>query len=72
VVDVVRQVTGHPVPVEVGPRRPGDPATLVASSDRARAELGWSPEQNGVEGLTAMVRDAWAFHRSLSSPPLSP
>ncbi len=72
VVDVVRQVTGHPLPVEVGPRRPGDPATLVASSDRARAELGWSPEQNGVEGLTAMVRDAWAFHRSLSSPPLSP
>ena len=66
VVDVVREVTGHPVPVEVGPRRPGDPATLVASSDRAKAELGWEPRHTGLDGLTAMVRDAWAFHRSLA------
>ncbi len=67
VVEVVRAVTGHPVPVEVGPRRAGDPATLVASSDRARAELGWTPEHTGPDGLTAMVRDAWHFHRSLAS-----
>ena len=64
VVEVVREVTGHPVPVEVGPRRPGDPATLVASSDRARAELRWTPAHTGLAGLTAMVRDAWNFHRS--------
>ena len=63
---MVREVTGHPLPVQVGPRRPGDPATLVASSERARAELGWSPRHTGLDGLTAMVRDAWAFYRSLA------
>src|ERR687893_1393641 len=43
VVDAVRQVTGHPVPVVIGERRPGDPARLVASSDRIREGLGWTP-----------------------------
>ena len=43
VVDAVREVTGHPVPVVVGERRAGDPAQLVASSDRIRADLGWTP-----------------------------
>jgi UDP-glucose 4-epimerase len=56
VVDAVREVTGHPVPVEVGPRRAGDPAQLVASSDRIRADLGWTPEH---QDLTGIVRDAW-------------
>ena len=60
VVDAVREVTGHPVPVEVGPRRAGDPAQLVASSDRIRADLGWEPQHRD---LTGIVRDAWETAR---------
>ncbi len=60
VVEAVREVTGHPVPVEVGPRRAGDPAQLVASSDRIRADLGWQPQHRD---LTGIVRDAWAVAR---------
>ncbi|MDG4803018.1 UDP-glucose 4-epimerase GalE [Micromonospora sp. WMMD980] len=60
VVDVVREVTGHPVPVEVAPRREGDPAELVASSALARDELGWAPAK---PTLHDMVGDAWAFYR---------
>jgi UDP-glucose 4-epimerase len=62
VIDVVRRVTGHPVPVEVAPRRAGDPAELVASSDRARGELGWVPTK---PDLADIVSDAWAFYRTL-------
>jgi UDP-glucose 4-epimerase len=58
VVDVVRAVTGAPLPVESAPRRPGDPAELVASSARARAELGWVPAK---PGLPEIVADAWSF-----------
>lgn len=61
VVEVVREVTGHPVPVKVAPRREGDPATLVASADRARTVLGWVPRK---PGLREMVIDAWDFYRS--------
>ncbi|WP_422734356.1 UDP-glucose 4-epimerase GalE [Micromonospora sp. WMMD558] len=61
VVEVVREVTGHPVPVEVAPRREGDPAELVAASDLARAELGWVPAK---PTLHDMVHDAWAFYRT--------
>ena len=56
VVDAAREVTGHPVPVVVGARRPGDPAQLVASSDRIRADLGWTPKHTDLAGI---VRDAW-------------
>jgi UDP-glucose 4-epimerase len=58
VVDAVREVTGHPIPVVVGPRRPGDPAQLVAASDRIRADLGWSPRHTDLVGI---VRDAWSL-----------
>jgi UDP-glucose 4-epimerase len=58
VVDAVREVTGHPVPVTVGERRAGDPAQLVASSGRIRADLGWAPEHTDLVGI---VRDAWAL-----------
>jgi len=58
VIDVARAVTGHALPVEVGPRRPGDPARLVASSERIRAELGWSPRH---QDLGAIVGSAWAW-----------
>ncbi|GAB2847536.1 UDP-glucose 4-epimerase GalE [Actinocorallia aurea] len=57
VIDVCREVTGHPIPTMVEPRRPGDPAVLVASSEKIQAELGWKPERD----LHAMVRDAWEF-----------
>ncbi|GAB3311401.1 UDP-glucose 4-epimerase GalE [Geodermatophilus aquaeductus] len=63
VVDAVREVTGHPVPVQVGERRAGDPAQLVASSDRIRADLGWTPRHTD---LTGIVRDAWDVARNRS------
>ena len=61
VVDAVREVTGHPVPTEMAPRRGGDPAALVASSDKARAELGWVPAK---PRLTEIIADAWEFYRA--------
>jgi UDP-glucose 4-epimerase len=60
VVDTCRQVTGHPIPAQVGDRRPGDPAVLIASSDRARSELGWKPERAEISEIVA---DAWQFAR---------
>jgi UDP-glucose 4-epimerase len=61
VVEAVRRVTGHPLPTEVGPRRPGDPAVLVASSAKIREELGWTPRKPTVDEMAA---DAWAFEQS--------
>jgi UDP-glucose 4-epimerase len=63
VVDTVREVTGRPLPTRVGERRPGDPASLVASSDRAQQELGWTPRRPEV---AEMVRDAWALVQAAS------
>ncbi|GAA2873003.1 UDP-glucose 4-epimerase GalE [Actinoplanes cyaneus] len=60
VVEAAREVTGAAIPVEIAPRRDGDPATLVASSSRAREELGWVPEKNTLQ---EMIGDAWAFYR---------
>ncbi|MGH8967177.1 MAG: UDP-glucose 4-epimerase GalE, partial [Actinomycetes bacterium] len=60
VVEVCREVTGREIPAEVAPRRPGDPAVLVASSDKIQAELGWKPERD----LRTMIDDAWTFLRS--------
>ncbi|HEU0301615.1 MAG TPA: UDP-glucose 4-epimerase GalE [Longimicrobium sp.] len=60
VIQACREITGHPIPAVVGPRRPGDPAELVAASDRIRAELGWRPRH----GLRAIVESAWAWHRA--------
>jgi UDP-glucose 4-epimerase len=57
VVDVCREVTGVDIPAEVAPRRGGDPAVLVASSARIRADLGWTASRD----LAAMVTDAWTF-----------
>ncbi|AUS77819.1 UDP-glucose 4-epimerase GalE [Actinoalloteichus sp. AHMU CJ021] len=58
VIDACRRVTGHPIPAVVGPRRPGDPDRLIASSTLARAELGWTPERTDLDRIVA---DAWAF-----------
>lgn len=60
VVEAAREVTGAEIPAEIAPRRDGDPATLVASSDRARAELGWTPRKNTLQD---MIGDAWTFYR---------
>jgi UDP-glucose 4-epimerase len=61
VVDVAREVTGAELPVEIAPRREGDPATLVASSAKARDELGWVPQK---ATLHDMIGDAWSFYRA--------
>ncbi len=60
VVQTCREVTGHPIPAEIGERRPGDPAVLIASSERARTDLGWKPER---AELATIVADAWEFAR---------
>ncbi|MFC5530873.1 UDP-glucose 4-epimerase GalE [Cohnella yongneupensis] len=59
VIEVSRQVTGHAIPAKIEPRRAGDPATLVASSDRARLELGWTPKHDRLEDIIA---SAWQWH----------
>ena len=56
VVEAARAVTGHSITAVEAPRRAGDPAVLVASSDRIRSELGWKPEKPELE---AMISDAW-------------
>ena len=61
VIDVARSVTGHPIPAEVCPRRAGDPAQLVASSDKAKSVLGWKPQ---FADLNTIVATAWAWHKS--------
>ncbi|GEN54695.1 UDP-glucose 4-epimerase GalE [Halobacillus faecis] len=58
IIEAVRKVTGHPVPAEVAPKRSGDPAQLVASSEKARKELGWKPEFPEVE---KMIESAWKW-----------
>lgn len=60
VVEAAERVTGRTVPVVVGPRRAGDPATLVASSRRIREELGWSPRYPGLDGI---IGSAWEWMR---------
>ena len=61
VVEVARSVTGHPIPAEIAPRRAGDPAQLVASSEKAKAVLGWKPK---YDDLNTIVATAWKWHQS--------
>ncbi len=61
VVRTCAEVTGVDVDVRIGPRRPGDPAVLVASAERARSELGWTPARGELQ---TMVADAWRWHSS--------
>lgn len=60
VVDTAKKVTGVDFTVEERPRRAGDPAVLVASSERIRRELGWQPKKSDLETI---VQDAWAWHK---------
>ncbi|QPK78334.1 UDP-glucose 4-epimerase GalE [Corynebacterium lizhenjunii] len=62
VIDTCREVTGHPIPAQHAPRRAGDPATLIASSEKIKQELGWAPQRTD---LHTIVSDAWAFHTQL-------
>jgi UDP-glucose 4-epimerase len=60
VIESARRVTGHPIPAEVHPRRPGDPAVLIASSDKAIRELGWKPRYTQLDDI---LRTAWTWHQ---------
>ena len=60
-IEVARKVTGHPIPSTLSERREGDPATLIASSTKAKEILKWSPEKTNV---TQIITDAWNWHSS--------
>jgi UDP-glucose 4-epimerase len=61
IVAIARKVTGHDIPVMERPRRAGDPAVLIASSEKIRRVLGWNPQYSDVESIVA---SAWEWHRS--------
>lgn len=61
VLSAAEKVVGQAIPYDKAPRRPGDPAVLVADSTRARAELGWVPQYPGIEEIIA---SAWAWHKA--------
>lgn len=61
IVEAARRVTGHDIPVRLGERRAGDPAKLIASSDKARRVLDWTPTRSNVETI---LTDAWNWHAS--------
>jgi UDP-glucose 4-epimerase len=61
VIETARRVTGHPIPAVIRPRRPGDPAILIASSAAIRRDLGWQPKH---PDLHEIVESAWQWHRT--------
>lgn len=61
VIESARRVTGHKIPQIVSPRRPGDPAQLIASSDKARKILGWNPKHADLDEI---VGSAWNWHKN--------
>lgn len=61
VIDTARKVTGHPIPAKITPRRAGDPAQLIASSEKAKNVLGWHPEHADLEEIIAT---AWNWHKN--------
>jgi UDP-glucose 4-epimerase len=61
VIETARRITGHPLPAKIGPRRPGDPATLVAASEKIRRELGWQPRYPRLEQI---AQTAWNWHQA--------
>ncbi len=58
IVNAAREITGHPIPEEIVPRREGDPAKLVSGGSRAKDVLGWVPGRGDVRDI---IRDAWGF-----------
>jgi UDP-glucose 4-epimerase len=63
VIDVVKRISGADFEVRLSPRRPGDPAALIAKADKIRAELGWRPEHDNLEGI---VEQALRWERNLA------
>jgi len=61
IVEFARKVTGHPIPVREMPRRAGDPAVLIAGSDKTRRLLGWNPQYSDIESIIA---SAWEWHKA--------
>lgn len=61
VIETARRVTGKEIPVRIGPRRAGDPAVLIASSDKIKSELGWQPQ---FQDLGLIVESAWRWMQS--------
>jgi UDP-glucose 4-epimerase len=61
VIETAREVTGHPIPEQVGPRREGDPAVLVADSEKIKQELGWQPH---FTTLHSIIASAWEWHQA--------
>jgi len=61
VVQVAEQITGHKVPHKLSPRRPGDPATLVASNEKLKRTLGWEPKHSSLEEI---IQSAWDWRRN--------
>ncbi len=61
VIETARKVTGHPIPEVETPKRAGDPARLVASSEKARKILGWNPTHASLENI---IGDAWKWHKN--------
>lgn len=60
VIDVAREVTAKEIPLQLGARRPGDPAILIASSDKIKHDLGWKPR---FQDLRKIIQSAWAWHQ---------
>ncbi len=61
VIETARKVTGDPIKAEIAPRRAGDPAVLIASSEKAKTVLGWKPEHADLEEIIA---SAWKWHKN--------
>ncbi|WP_125704989.1 UDP-glucose 4-epimerase GalE [Lacticaseibacillus daqingensis] len=61
ILEAARKVTGKPIPATIGPRRAGDPSTLIAASDKARTVLNWQPHYDNVE---AIIATAWQWHEA--------
>jgi len=60
VIESARRVTGRPIPVEIVPRRAGDPAILIASSEKIARELGWKPRHSSLDEI---IESAWAWQQ---------
>ncbi|MDD3594433.1 MAG: UDP-glucose 4-epimerase GalE [Candidatus Gastranaerophilales bacterium] len=61
VIETARKVTSHPIPAKTEPRRAGDPAKLVASSEKAKSILGWQPQYTNIEEI---ISTAWNWHKN--------
>jgi len=66
VIESARRVTGRPIPVEECPRRAGDPAVLIASSERISQELGWKPKYTRLDDI---IETAWKWHQRYYTKP---